>query len=53
MTGRSTKLTPELQSEICKLIAAGNYPEVAAEANGIDRATFYRWMAKGKKKMQG
>lgn len=43
------KLTPELQKQIVKTILAGNYGEVASEAAGIDRATFYRWMERGQK----
>jgi hypothetical protein len=44
---RPLKLTPELHAAIVDRIAQGNYPEVAAQAEGIDRATFYRWMAAG------
>lgn len=43
-TGRPSKLTPELQSQIVQLITAGCYPEVAAGACGISRTTFYEWM---------
>ena len=48
MTGRPTKLTPELQAAIVADVEAGNYGETAAALSGIDRATFYRWMAVGK-----
>lgn len=45
--GRPTKLTPEVQEKIVSLVRAGNYPEVAAQAAGINAATYYRWMQKG------
>jgi transposase len=46
--GRLTKLTPEVQKKIVEAIQLGNYTDVAAQYAGIDRATFYRWMEKGK-----
>jgi hypothetical protein len=46
-TGRPTKLTPALQERIVKLVREGNYPETAAQSEGVDRATYYRWMDKG------
>lgn len=45
--GRPTDLTPDLHARIVKAIAAGNYPEVAAESEGIAKRTFYRWMEQG------
>lgn len=45
--GRPTKLTPELQRQIVGLIAAGNYPDVAAAACGVSKATFYEWIQRG------
>jgi hypothetical protein len=45
--GRPTKLTPELQAAICEKIERGVYPEIAAIASGVHRATFYRWMQQG------
>jgi hypothetical protein len=47
-TGRRTKLTAQLQAEICTLIAAGNSYYVAAALNGIHRTTFFKWMNKGR-----
>jgi len=46
--GRPSKLTPEVQAAIVKGVRAGNYPEVAAESEGIHRATFYGWMERGR-----
>ena len=44
MRGRPTKLTPEVRDAIVNAVSCGNYPEIAAESEGVDRATFYRWM---------
>jgi hypothetical protein len=40
-------LTPELRKRICDYVSLGNFPEVAGKCAGIDRATFYRWKARG------
>jgi len=45
--GRKTKLTPELQEQICKYISIGVPNKVAAQACGINEATFYRWIERG------
>jgi hypothetical protein len=45
--GRPTKLTPELQRRIVKAVRCGNYGETAAASEGVDRATYYRWMERG------
>jgi 1,6-anhydro-N-acetylmuramate kinase len=45
--GRKTKLSSELQAKICGYIRAGAYDWVAAQACGIDPATFRRWMHAG------
>lgn len=45
--GRPTKLTPALQARIVKLVREGNYPETAAQVEGVDPRTFYRWMERG------
>lgn len=46
---RSSKLTPDVQKKIIEAISLGNYQDVASQYAGIDRATFYRWMEKGKR----
>ena len=51
--GRPTKLNPQVQAKICDLILAGNYPDVAAGACGIGRATYYAWMQKGDEQKTG
>ena len=48
MTGRPTKLTPEVQDKIVTALRAGNYQETAARYAGIAEPTFYEWMARGK-----
>lgn len=45
--GRPTRCTPELQTAICGKIRSGVYPEIAAVACGVPRATFYRWLSQG------
>ena len=45
--GRPTKLTPQVHDAIVKAVRGGNYPEVAAQCAGIDRATYFRWMQYG------
>lgn len=44
--GPRSKLTPELQAEICKLVEAGDAAEVAAGVCGIGRSTFFEWQAR-------
>lgn len=44
--GRPTKLTPEVQREVCAAIAAGNYIEPSAMRAGIDKVTLYNWLRK-------
>lgn len=46
--GRPDKLTPELAYEIVSYINAGNYPQIAAEACGVGKSTYYRWLEKGR-----
>lgn len=45
--GRRTKLTPEMQANIVKLIKAGNYVETACNAVGISDVTYYNWLNRG------
>lgn len=45
---RPTKLTPHIQAKVVLAIRGGNYAEIAARLAGIDEATYYRWMARGK-----
>lgn len=47
--GRRTKLTPEVQKSIVKLIRDGAYDYQAARASGIDDSTFRRWMRAGER----
>ncbi|MHA2264310.1 MAG: helix-turn-helix domain-containing protein [Candidatus Thorarchaeota archaeon] len=48
-----SKLTPELQAKVVEYIQEGNYDKVAAQAVGITRATFYRWIRLGRKEQSG
>ena len=47
--GRPTLLTPETQGEIVSMLKAGNYLEVAATYAGINRATLFNWLARGRR----
>jgi hypothetical protein len=51
--GRPSKLTSKVQDKIVLAIRAGASPEGSAQFAGIDRATFYRWMDKGRKANKG
>ncbi len=45
--GRHTKLTPELQENICKAIRDGLYIYRACELNDVGRNTYFEWLKKG------
>ena len=45
--GRKTKLTPELIEQAVKLIEAGNYQIHVAQALGISKETWFRWLREG------
>ena len=47
-TGRIPSLTPERVKEILALLQVGNTDEVAANASGISRGAFYKWLARGR-----
>lgn len=46
--GRPSKLTPELAATLVSMISDGAYDNVACDAVGIPRGTFYQWLAKGR-----
>lgn len=50
--GRPSKLTPEIQQELVKIIAAGNYIETAAAYVGINKSTLYDWLKRGAREKQ-
>lgn len=45
--GRPTKLTPELQKEICATLLQGAYVETAAALHGVTKQTLYEWFKRG------
>lgn len=47
--GRPTKLTPEIEAQILKLVRGHNYAETAARACGISKDTFRSWVTMGQK----
>jgi hypothetical protein len=48
---RNSKLTPELQEELLKLIGAGAYIRQACEFVGISEASVYLWISRGSKEI--
>lgn len=46
--GRPSKLTPEVQENICKTLSAGVDFETACKREGIGRSTAYEWMERAK-----
>jgi hypothetical protein len=50
--GRPTKLTPEVQEDICRAVRAGNYLETAARRCGLAKSTLYLWLSRGAKELQ-
>src|SRR5438105_1422557 len=40
-------LTPAVEQAILAYVRAGGFPHVAAEAAGVPRAVFERWLARG------
>jgi transposase len=52
MTGRPTKLTPDLTKKIVGVIAAGNYLETAAAYAGLSKVTLYDWMKRGRRELE-
>lgn len=51
--GRPSKLTPELQDEICTSIAAVATFTEACTLAGIERTTAHRWLQKGQTQKRG
>lgn len=43
------KPTSTLTAQIRKYIIAGGYPHIAAEANGVPKVVFERWLKEGRK----
>lgn len=48
-----TKLTPEIQTRVVNLLRVGNFVEVAMEAVGISKETFYAWVKRGEEEGDG
>ena len=53
MAGRPTKLSPEVHQRIVAFIRAGSYAWVAAEAAGVSKTTFHRWLQRGAEEARG
>ena len=50
--GRPTKLTPELQTNICQYIADGNYISTACQAVGITPQCLFDWQERAEKEAE-
>lgn len=48
MAGRPSKLTPETATRIVDAIRAGCYAQVAAQAAGVGKTTYFDWRARGR-----
>lgn len=46
-TGRTLRLTKDLQDRLVAIIGRGNYATTACAACGVSETTFYRWMELG------
>ncbi|MFP5109653.1 hypothetical protein ACSU6B_23285 [Neobacillus sp. C211] len=53
MAGRKSKLTPALIKDAEKLLKGGNYVETVCEFLGINKSTWYRWLAEGENAKSG
>ena len=51
--GRPTKLTDQIQNDLCSVIAAGNYLETACAFVGVTRKTVRNWMKEGARQKRG
>ena len=51
--GRPTKLTPQIQDDLCRVVAMGNYLETACAFVGVSTATVRDWMRRGARAKRG
>jgi hypothetical protein len=49
MSEFAPRLTPDIQARIASFVRAGAFPQVAAEAAGVPRRTFDRWLKRGER----
>lgn len=52
-TGRPSKFAPEAAAAVLTHVRQGSHRHIAANAAGVGRSTFMRWMARGKKERRG
>lgn len=48
LPGQPRRPTPEITAQLVGYVRAGGYPEVAAEAAGVPRDLFARWLERGR-----
>lgn len=51
--GRPTKLNATIQAAVVKAIATGNTRDTAAAYAGVNRATLFEWLARGRRELTG
>lgn len=47
--GRPTMLSESITLSFAEAIRNGNYPKIVAQAHGVSEATYYMWLANGRK----
>jgi transposase len=52
-SGRPTKLTPDLQRQVCDALRRGAYVETAAAMAGVSKVTLYGWLKLGAREEEG
>ena len=52
-TGRPTKFTPEITTQLLAVVAQGNWRKTACAVVGIDAVTLWQWIQKGKAEASG
>lgn len=52
VTGRPSKISPEITAKICDMLRAGNYLETAAAYAGVNKTTLYDWMKRGARELE-
>ena len=50
--GRPTKLTADVQAEICESIRAGNYIEPSAIRAGVTKESLYNWLRRAGRELE-
>jgi len=52
VTGRPSKLTPDLQTEVCRILALGCTITAACGVVGIDETSYQKWRVRGREALE-